>query len=240
MTDDSTPPRNPKSWSTETQSLRRARKRADAFAPTPLVLLERARHADPAATGALFRLYWQPIHGFLRRAGAREDEAGDVTQRYFERLIHSQDLENVDPSRRTFRSWLRTGAKRQLLNLRAEQRREHARAHEVALASMTSPAPPDAERLLRRQSVLDLLGLVWQRLGATYEAAGERRLFEHLRLTICEESSTTTDAELCQELGVSTHYVAMRRYRLRTKEFPKALAAQDDKRSLRELLDDLE
>jgi RNA polymerase sigma factor (sigma-70 family) len=236
------PARDPEAWSPETLQLRRTR--ADDFAPTPKGLVERARLKDQDAEAALFRLYWQPVHGFLRRKGAGPDEAGDVTQRYFESVHRRRDLTKLEPQL-SFRSWLRTGAKRQLLNWRAEQRLRTQRVEEAAIAkASTEVEPPDAERLLRRQRVLDLLDLVWQRLAATYEAAGERQLFEHLRLTICDERSITSDAELCQELGVSKHYVAQRRLRLRTKEFPDALAVQVGSRSKRDdiqaLLDDLE
>lgn len=243
MNDVSKPPAvDPESWSQETFQLRRVR--ADDFAPTPKGLVERARLSDQEAEGALFRLYWRPVHGFLRRKGAGLDEAGDVTQRYFESVHRRRDLTKLEPQL-SFRSWLRTGAKRQLLNWRAEQRLQKLRVEEAAIAkASTEVEAPDAERLLRRKRVLDLLDLVWQRLAATYEAAGERQLFEHLRSTICDERSITSDAELCQELAVSKHYVAMRRHRLRTKEFPDALAVQIGSRSKRDdiqaLLNDLE
>ena len=194
MTTESKSPGDSEPWSEETRAVRRARSSAVDFAPTPHALLERARLCDQEATGALFRLYWRPVHGFLRRKGAREDEAGDVTQRYFEGVLRRRDFEKVEPGRRSFRAWLRTGAKHQLLNLRAEQRLQKQRIEEAAIDRASTQAEPlDAERLLRRQGVLDLLDLVWQRLAATYEAAGERQLFEHLRLSICEESSITSD-----------------------------------------------
>jgi len=216
-------------WSHETQELRRRRGAGD-FAPTPQALVKRASLGDAEATTSLFRLYWRPIQGFLRRKGAREDEANDVTQRFLLGVMRRKDFAKVQLERRSFRGWLKTGAKRQLLNLRAEQRAqrrvEQAAEEAEVNESLSRGAPPDAEQLLRQRRALDFMARVWQRLAAQYEAAGDRRLFEHLRATVSELGSPVSDAELCRELGRSKDYVAVCRMRLRTKEFPAALAAE--------------
>jgi len=73
----------------------------------------------------LCRAYWYPIYCFLRRHGAGPTDAGDVTQDFFLHLLKSDELAKVTPREDArFRSWLRTCAKRHLLNSRRKQQAE--------------------------------------------------------------------------------------------------------------------
>ena len=73
-----------------------------------------AHAADPAAPEAqaalaeLCAAYWYPIYAFIRRKGHDPDEALDLTQDYFARLLETGVLAAADHRQGRFRAFLRT------------------------------------------------------------------------------------------------------------------------------------
>ncbi|MAE63872.1 MAG: RNA polymerase subunit sigma-24 [Phycisphaeraceae bacterium] len=67
--------------------------------------------------------YWQPLYSWCRRDGKSEDEAQELVQGLFARLLDSESLTNLDPARGRFRGWLLAALKNHVVN-----EREHARA----------------------------------------------------------------------------------------------------------------
>ena len=59
-----------------------------------------------AALGTLCELSWYPLYAYLRRRGQTAEDAQDLTQGFFARLLEKQALNVVDPSRGRFRSFL--------------------------------------------------------------------------------------------------------------------------------------
>ena len=59
-----------------------------------------------AALEKLCRAYWQPICGFARRRGWGEEDAKDLTQQFFARLLERNDFLGLDPRRGKFRTFL--------------------------------------------------------------------------------------------------------------------------------------
>jgi len=90
------------------------------FATTRWTLVAAAgKTATPEARTALAelcRLYWYPLYAFVRRRGYDADEALDLTQGFFTRLIEKNDLADADPDRGRFRSWLLASVKHFLAN----------------------------------------------------------------------------------------------------------------------------
>jgi RNA polymerase sigma-70 factor (ECF subfamily) len=99
---------------------------ADQFPETNWTWIRQARGGDRReALGALCKAYWYPVYCFLRRQGARSNEAADITQDFFAYLMATDQLAGVEPREDAlFRSWLRTVAKRYFLNHRD---REHTK-----------------------------------------------------------------------------------------------------------------
>ena len=67
--------------------------------------------AAPEARAALAELctaYWYPIYAFIRRKGHNPEEALDLTQDYFTRLLESGVLASADRRLGRFRAFLRT------------------------------------------------------------------------------------------------------------------------------------
>src|SRR5690242_3677903 len=62
-------------------------------------------HAQ-AALEKLCRTYWQPLYVFVRRQGHTPQDAQDLTQEFFARLLEKKYLGAVDPAKGRFRSFL--------------------------------------------------------------------------------------------------------------------------------------
>src|SRR5215471_3528768 len=58
------------------------------------------------ALETLCQTYWLPIYAFVRREGHSPEDAQDLTQAFFTRLLEKKDLEAVHPSKGRFRSYL--------------------------------------------------------------------------------------------------------------------------------------
>src|SRR5215211_3341290 len=74
-----------------------------------------------AALEQLCRTYWRPLFEFVRRQGAGPEEAQDLTQGFFQRLLERRDLNAVRRERGRLRSYLLVSLKNFLAN-------EHHRA----------------------------------------------------------------------------------------------------------------
>jgi RNA polymerase sigma-70 factor (ECF subfamily) len=61
-----------------------------------------------AALEKLCRAYWQPVCAFARRRGFTEEDAKDLTQQFFARLLERKDFSRLDPGRGKFRTFLLT------------------------------------------------------------------------------------------------------------------------------------
>lgn len=69
-----------------------------AFVTTRWSVVLIAQGNSPAADEALEKLcsaYWWPLYGFVRREGYSPEEAQDLTQGFFARLLERRDLEAV-------------------------------------------------------------------------------------------------------------------------------------------------
>src|SRR5229473_8537286 len=80
-----------------------------AFVTTHWSVVLTAQGHSPAADEALEKLcrtYWWPLYGFVRRNGCNPEEAQDLTQAFFARLLERRDLETVRQERGRLRSYL--------------------------------------------------------------------------------------------------------------------------------------
>ena len=75
------------------------------------VVLLAGKSRDPQSSMALEKLcrtYWFPLFAFARRKGWTEEDAKDLTQQFFARLLEKNDFESVDPGKGKFRTFLLT------------------------------------------------------------------------------------------------------------------------------------
>ena len=93
------------------------------------------------ALAKLCEAYWYPLYVFVRRQGYSAEEACDLTQGYFARLIERGDLRQVDPHRGRFRSFLLASIKHFLSNERDREQAKKAFAR-TARSSCSTPRRP--------------------------------------------------------------------------------------------------
>ena len=85
-----------------------------AFTTTHWSVVLEAQGESPAAQEALeelCRTYWRPIYSFVRRQGARTEDAEDLTQGFFALLLERKDLHAVRKEKGRLRSYLLASVK---------------------------------------------------------------------------------------------------------------------------------
>ena len=198
------------------------------------------RRASPegaVALEALCRQYWYPLYAFARRRVGRVEEARDLTQAFFARLLEKDALARVDESRGRFRAFLLTAFQNFLTNEGARARAEkRGGGHAPLPLDFTwgddryrrEPADPwTPERLYDRQWTLLLLDQVFAQLRARYEAQGKLALFERLKGTLTGPAAAS-HADAARVLGMTEGAVKVAAHRLRKayRELLQAAVAQ--------------
>jgi RNA polymerase sigma-70 factor (ECF subfamily) len=201
------------------------------FATTRWSQVLAAGHPDTGGSReALARLcesYWYPLYAYVRRWGYDADQAQDLTQEFFTRLLEKHYLRAADPSRGRFRSFLLASLKHFLANERdrAGAIKRGGRATVLPLEienaeGRYSLEPPDdetPETIYQRRWALTLLERTLTRLSREFEAAGKRALFVRLEGYLTGEQETLPYVELAEELGMSEGAVKVMVHRLRRR-----------------------
>jgi len=173
----------------------------------------------------LCRTYWFPLYAYVRRRGYDAEEAKDLTQEFFLRLLQKHYLAHADRSKGRFRSFLLTALNHFLAN---DWRRAQAakRGGGQPLISLDDPAAETRyaleplsdltpEKIYERRWALTLLDRALGRLAAEYEAAGRSPQFERLQGFLATESGETRYAAVAAELGMTADAVGVAVHRLR-------------------------
>ncbi len=96
-----------------------------------------------AALEQLCRNYWQPLYAYVRRTGHSREEAEDLTQEFFARLLAQNTVARADPARGRFRSFLLASLKHFLANewekARAQKRGGGAQRHPAGIRHRRDP-----------------------------------------------------------------------------------------------------
>jgi len=84
------------------------------------------------ALAILCETYWYPLYGFLRGRGHSAEDAQDLTQAFFARVLEKHTIGHADPARGRFRSFLLASLKNFAAN---EHDREIARKRGAELGN---------------------------------------------------------------------------------------------------------
>jgi RNA polymerase sigma-70 factor (ECF subfamily) len=201
------------------------------FASTHWSLVASAgRRLSPDSSSALADLcqrYWYPLYVFVRRSVSDLDEARDLTQEFFARLLEKNTLALADPERGRFRTFLLAALRNFLHNERTRARSQKRGGGRAPLTldfdskDSRQPLEPahrwSAERLYERQWAITLLDNVLARLQAEYEAAGKAALFQRLKSVLAAESASAPHADIAAELAMSPGAVKVAAHRLRRR-----------------------
>jgi RNA polymerase sigma factor (sigma-70 family) len=212
---------------------------ARAFVTTQWSKVLMAGQGDsPAATDALAglcRTYWYPLYVYVGRQGRSPQDAQDLTQEFFARLLEKRLVALADPERGRFRTFLLTALKHFLAN---EWEKAHAvrrggrctflsleqeQAAERFLAEPADDVSP--EKAYEQRWAAALLEAVLQHLRQEAEAGNRAMLFEKLKDYLWGEAGAATYASIASELGLSETAVKVAAHRLRQR-FREVLRAE--------------
>jgi RNA polymerase sigma factor (sigma-70 family) len=221
---------------------------AVAFATTHWSVVLAAQGESTEADAALEKLcrtYWWPLYGFVRREGYKPEEAQDLTQAFFARLLERRDLETVRQEKGRLRSYLLASLKNFLskarhreMTVKRGEGRPLVSLEDLLARERTDQEPADklsADRIYERRWALTLLEQVLARLRAEYDAADKLPLFDRLKELLAGESSQPSQAKIADELQMTENAVkqAFHRFRYRYRqllheEIAHTVAAPDD------------
>lgn len=183
----------------------------------------RSREALSALCGA----YWYPLYAYVRRQGQRVEEAQDLTQEFFARLLEKDGMRGVRPERGKFRAYLLGALKHFLSNERdrARARKRGGGASPLSLELDNAEGryglePVDRrtpEKLFEREWALALLEAVLTRLRGELARAGKGDLFERLKGFLAGEKGDLLYREAGTHLGMSEGAVKVAVHRLRRR-----------------------
>jgi RNA polymerase sigma-70 factor (ECF subfamily) len=180
-----------------------------------------------AALEQLCRTYWYPLYAYVRREGRAAEEAQDLVQEFFSRLLEHNYLRLADRSRGRFRSFLLISLKHFLINEWARANREKRGGGQRVLSldeemaeSRFSAEPAiaqPADTLYDRSWAATLLDRALAALGVEFEQAGKLAMFERFKVYVVGEKNAMTYAEMARELSMSEVAVRVAVHRLRQR-----------------------
>jgi RNA polymerase sigma-70 factor (ECF subfamily) len=179
------------------------------------------------ALAALCQAYWYPLYLFIRRQGYAADEASDMVQEYFARLLGGHVLEAADRSKGRLRTFLIADCTRFLSHQRARARAQKRGGNRPIVSIDAAEADEryarepghdlTPERLYQRAWALTLLEAVLARLRAEYERGGRGAVFQRLKEVLSDGPDSVPYAVIAAELGMTEGAVQVGVHRLRRR-----------------------
>jgi RNA polymerase sigma factor (sigma-70 family) len=200
------------------------------FTTTHWSVVLQAQDETPAAKKALeilCRTYWRPLYAFARQEGLAHEEAQDLVQDFFARLLEHRNLDAVRREKGRLRSYLLVSLKRFLASEqhRASGVKRYESGAHIALDKLLESEIADSElaetwspdRLYERHWALCVLEKVLGRLESEYEAADNAALFDRLKDFLVGERGLRTQGEIATELGMTENAVKQAFHRFRQR-----------------------
>ncbi len=178
-----------------------------------------------AAMEQFCRAYWYPVYGFIRRRGIEPEDARDLTQSFFAKLISRDWLAGLEKRDARFSTFLLTRVKTHLMNehrdANAQKRgggREMisfnlAQAEDWFGAEPTSQEAP--ERSFERRWALAVLDAAMTFLREQCSSAGKAALFDQLSPFLSRQPESGEYAALAATLGMRENSLSVAVHRLR-------------------------
>ena len=162
------------------------------FATTRWSVVLRAGGANPEqaqeALEHLCRDYWYPLYAYVRRKGHSPEDASDLTQDFFAKLLANEFAQGISPEGGRFRSFLLTALNRFLVDewRRTQTLKRGGDTFTVSLEALIvergeagyigeASSAETAEHLFQRAWAETLFNRVLNRLAAECDARGDTR-----------------------------------------------------------------
>jgi len=190
-----------------------------------------AGHGDSSqsreALAYLCARYWYPLFAYVRRRGVSPEDAKDLTQAFFERLLERGWVGDADPGRGRFRTFLLTAMSRFLSDEwdKARAQKRGGGVIHVPLQLDTAETrygcePADCstpEQCYERRWALTLLESALEQLRGEYDREGKAALFAALHPCLVGGSDAQPYARLAAQMGMSEGAVKVAVHRLRKR-----------------------
>jgi RNA polymerase sigma factor (sigma-70 family) len=196
------------------------------------VVLATRQQCSPESATALETIcstYWYPLYAYVRRTGQSRDDAQDIIQEFFRRLLEKRWLDSVSPHKGKLRAFFIVALKNFMNN---EWRRASAQKRgggqmpvqldtafaESRLAADSNSFAPD--EMFDQQWAFTLLDLTIDRLQAEFATAGKPSHFDALKNCLMAGRGAIDYAAVAAQLGVNegAARVAVHRLRKRFRE----------------------
>ena len=187
--------------------------------------------ADPqrkearAALISLCENYWYPLYAYLRRRGYPVDQAQDLTQEFFIRVLEGRYLDRAAPKKGRFRSFLLSSLKFFVAD-EEDRQRAHKRGGGALLPLEFSsgedryrrePVHDETpERIFERRWALSVLDRVVEKLRDEFVQHGRPEHFERLKVFLLGKSDAPY-AALAREMKTSEGALKVAIHRLRKR-----------------------
>ena len=197
------------------------------------VVLAARDDRSPEATAALEQLcrtYWRPLYSFLRRSGHSPDDAMDLTQGFFERLLEKRALTAADPERGRFRSFLLASLKNFVADVH-DKAHAQKRGGGMSFISLDEQEAEDSyakepshtqtpDKIFERRWAVTVLEQTLARLRSAYVPKEGQPSFAQLKAFLFRGEQTVHFAEAAERLGAkpSTLRSTVSRLRARYRE----------------------
>jgi RNA polymerase sigma factor (sigma-70 family) len=205
------------------------------------VVLAAAQTGAPHAMAALeelCRTYWYPLYAYIRRQGRTVEDAQDLTQEFFVRLLEKHYLGLADPSLGRFRTFLLSSLKNFLINdWKKWQRRKRGGGQSIFsfdeqlaetryAAELQDEVSP--EKTFEKRWAMTLIERVLGQLDGEYRECGQETLFLVLREYVWGLAESQSYADIARRLDLTEGAVrvAVHRLRRRCRDLIRAEIAQ--------------
>jgi RNA polymerase sigma-70 factor (ECF subfamily) len=177
------------------------------------------------ALAQLCQTYWYPLYAFIRRQGSTVEEAQDLTQEFFARLLERNYLDQADRRKGKLR-WFLLGALKHFLSNQRERERAvkrggtaiHLPLDEI-LAEKRYQLEPSTDltpdKLYERAWTMTLLARVAEQLREHYEKSGKLDRYKSLECLLPGAHEKRPYADIASELGVSEGALRVELHRLK-------------------------
>jgi len=178
-----------------------------------------------SALVSLCESYWYPLYAYLRRRGCAADQAQDLTQEFFIRVLEGRYLDRAQPEKGRFRAFILTSLKFFVAD-EADRQRAHKRGGGVLVPLEFSsgeeryqhePVHDETpERIFERRWALSVLDRVVGRLREEFVQHGRPEHFERLKVFLLGQPDAPY-AALAREMNTSEGALKVAVHRLRKR-----------------------
>jgi RNA polymerase sigma factor (sigma-70 family) len=178
-----------------------------------------------SALVSLCENYWYPLYAYLRRRGYAPDQAQDLTQEFFMRVLEGRYLDRADPEKGRFRSFILTSLKFFAADERDRQRAQKRGGGAVMSFEFSSgeeryqrePGHDETpDRIFERRWALSVLERVMERLRDEFVQRGRPENFERMKVLLLGQSEASY-ADLAREMNSSEGALKVAIHRLRKR-----------------------